>query len=231
MIPTTPALTLKPISDKCPLPAPPAYKMGETVATRLAYGTALAKLGKGNDRVIAMDGDTKNSTFAQKFKDAFPDRFIECFIAEQNLVGVGIGCGTRGRTIPFISTFAAFFTRAYDQIRMGAISQTNANFVGSHAGISIGEDGPSQMALEDLSMFRSIPGSTVFYPSDAVSAERAVELAANKKGICFIRTSRPNVPVIYSNDEPFQVGKCKVVRQSANDKVLVIGCCVTLVEA
>lgn len=213
------------------LSEPPSYQMGQQLATRLAYGSAIVKIGKNNSHVVAMDGDTKNSTFAQKFKDAFPDRFIECFIAEQNLVGVGIGCGTRNRTVPFISTFAAFFTRAFDQIRMGAISQTNANFVGSHAGISIGEDGPSQMALEDLAMFRSIPGSTVFYPSDAVSCERAVELAANASGVCFIRTSRPNVPVIYDNSEPFQIGKAKVVRKSDNDKVTVIGCCVTLVEA
>jgi len=231
VVPEQPSLTLQPINKTAMLASAPAYKLGENVATRLAYGTALAKLGKGNDRVVAMDGDTKNSTFAQKFKDVFPERFIECYIAEQNLVGVGIGCGTRDRTIPFISTFAAFFTRAFDQIRMGAISQTNCNFVGSHAGISIGEDGPSQMALEDLSMFRSIPGSTVFYPSDAVSAERAVELAANTKGVCFIRTSRPNVPVIYGNEEPFAVGKAKIVKKSDSDKVTVIGCCVTLVEA
>lgn len=231
IIPTQPTLNLKPINKKALLSEAPTYKMGETVATRLAYGTGLVKLGKGNDRVVAMDGDTKNSTFALKFKDEFPERFIECFIAEQNLVGVGIGCGCRDRTIPFVSTFAAFFSRAFDQIRMGAISQTNCNFVGSHAGISIGEDGPSQMALEDLAMFRTIPGSTVFYPSDAVSAERAVELAANTKGVCFIRTSRPNVPVIYKNDEPFAVGKAKVVRQSDSDKVTVIGSCVTLYEA
>ncbi|BFZ10767.1 hypothetical protein BsWGS_13806 [Bradybaena similaris] len=231
IIPRQPTLTLSPVSTSVELSQPPSYKLGEAVATRLAYGTALVKIGKTNDRVIAMDGDTKNSTYAQKFKDAFPDRFIECYIAEQNLVGVGIGCGTRNRTIPFISTFAAFFTRAFDQIRMGAISQTNANFVGSHAGVSIGEDGPSQMALEDIAMFRSIPGSTVFYPADAVSTERAVELAANTKGICFIRTSRPNVPVIYENNEPFVVGKAKIVRQSASDQVTVIGACVTLYEA
>jgi transketolase len=231
VIPQQPTVTLSPVSTSVVLSQPPSYKLGETVATRLAYGTGLVKIGKTNDRVIAMDGDTKNSTFAQKFKDAFPDRFIECYIAEQNLVGVGIGCGTRDRTIPFISTFAAFFSRAFDQIRMGAISQTNANFVGSHAGVSIGEDGPSQMALEDIAMFRSVPGSTVFYPTDAVSTERAVELAANTKGICFIRTSRPNVPVIYENDEPFAVGKAKVVRRADNDQVTVIGACVTLYEA
>lgn len=213
------------------LSEPPTYDKNAQVATRAAYGTALVKIGKNNDRVVAMDGDTKNSTFSIKFKEAFPDRFIECFIAEQNLVGVGIGCGTRGRTVPFISTFACFLTRAFDQIRMGAISQTNANFVGSHSGVSIGEDGPSQMALEDLSMFRSIPGSTVFYPSDAVSTERAVELAANTPGVCFIRTSRPNSPIIYSPDDKLQIGKARVVRKSDSDKVTVIGCCVTLFEA
>jgi len=213
------------------LSEPPSYKLGDKIATRLAYGTALAKLGKKNPRVIAMDGDTKNSTFSIKLKEVNPGQFIECYIAEQNLVGVAIGCATRNRTVTFASTFACFLSRAYDQLRMGAISQSNANFCGSHAGISIGEDGPSQMALEDLAMFRAIPGCTVFYPSDAVSTERAVELAANTLGICFIRSSRPNVPVIYGNDEVFQVGKAKVVRQSNNDQVTIIGACVTLVEA
>lgn len=174
------------------LDTPPSYKMGETVATRLAYGTALAKLAKNNSRVIGLDGDTKNSTFADKIKAVDPNRFVEGYIAEQNIVGVAIGAACRDRTVAFVSAFAAFFSRAYDQIRMGAISQTNVNFVGSHCGVSIGEDGPSQMALEDLAMFRAIPGSTVFYPSDAVSTERAAELAANTKGVCFIRTSRPD---------------------------------------
>lgn len=213
------------------LATPPAYKLGECIATRLAYGTALAKIAMNNDRVIALDGDTKNSTYSDKLRKAFPDRFIECFIAEQNLVGVAIGAACRDRTIAFVSTFATFFTRAFDQIRMGAISQTNVNFVGSHCGVSIGEDGPSQMGLEDIALFRTIPGSTVFYPSDAVSTERAVELAANTKGVCFIRTSRPNTAVIYENNEPFQVGKAKVVKQSANDTVLLIGAGITLYEA
>jgi transketolase len=215
----------------CSLSESPAYKLGDKIATRLAYGTALAKLGKNNPRVIGLDGDTKNSTYSIKLKEANPRQFIECFIAEQNLVGVAIGLATRNRTVPFASTFACFLSRAYDQLRMGAISQSNANFCGSHSGVSIGEDGPSQMALEDLAMFRAIPGSTVFYPSDAVSTERAVELAANTAGICFIRTSRPNVPVIYGNDEQFVVGKAKIVRQSNSDQVTVIGACVTLVEA
>jgi transketolase len=209
----------------------PAYKLGEAVATRLAYGNALQKLAKANPRVIALDGDTKNSTFSDKVLKANPKQYIECYIAEQNLVGVGIGAACRDRTVAFCSTFACFFTRAFDQIRMGAISQSNINLCGSHAGISIGEDGPSQMALEDLAMFRTIPGATVFYPSDAVSAENAVELAANTKGICFIRTSRPNTPVLYANDHKFSVGKANVVRSSKSDQVLLIGAGVTLHEA
>ncbi|WAR25310.1 LOW QUALITY PROTEIN: TKTL2-like protein [Mya arenaria] len=159
---------------------------------------------------------------------AHPKRFIECYIAEQNLVWPS---AVPPGTVAFCSTFAAFFTRAFDQIRMGAISQTNVNFVGSHAGISLGFDGSSQMGLEDLAMFGSIPGSTVFYPSDAVSCERAVKLAANTPGICYIRTSSLIVPVINRNDELFQVGKAKVVRRSDSDKVTVISCCVTLLEA
>lgn len=233
-------LTIKAQSPTCVAPTvkisnvklatPPAYKLGEEVATRLAYGTALAKLAVNNSRVIALDGDTKNSTFSEKLKKAFPDRYIECFIAEQNLTGVAIGAACRDRTIAFASTFATFFTRAFDQIRMGAISQTNVNFVGSHCGVSIGEDGPSQMGLEDIAMFRTIPGSSVFYPSDAVSCERAVELAANTKGVCFIRTSRPNTAVLYKNDEPFHVGQGKVVKSTPNDQVLLIGAGITLYE-
>lgn len=216
--------------DNVKLSTPPSYKLGEQVATRVAYGKALAKMAEGCDRVIALDGDTKNSTYSEKLKQQFPERFIECYIAEQNLVGVAIGAMCRNRTIAFASTFAAFLTRAFDQVRMGAISQTNANFCGSHCGISIGEDGPSQMALEDIAMFRAIPGSTVFYPSDAVSCERAVELAANTSGICFIRTSRPSTAVIYKNEEVFQVGIGKVIKQSRKDKVLLVGAGITLYE-
>lgn len=213
------------------LSSPPAYKMGDMIATRLAYGTALFKLAQNNSRVIGLDGDTKNSTYSEKIKNVSPDRYIECFIAEQNLVSIAIGAGCRGRTVPFVSTFAAFFTRAFDQLRMGAISQTNINCVGSHAGISIGEDGPSQMALEDLAMFRAIPGATVFYPSDAVSCERACELAANTKGICFIRTSRPNTTVIYDNQHVFTVGKGNVVRTYGQDDLVIVGAGITLQEA
>ncbi|VDM38775.1 unnamed protein product [Toxocara canis] len=209
---------------------PPNYKKGDSVATRAAYGTALAKIGDACPRVIGLDGDTKNSTYSEKLLKKHPEQFIECFIAEQNLVGVAIGAGCRGRTIPFTSTFAAFFTRATDQLRMGAISFANLKCAGSHAGVSIGEDGPSQMALEDLAIFRAIPSSTVFYPSDGVSTERATELAANTPGIVFIRTGRPANPVIYDNNEDFQIGKGKVVRESDNDNILLIGAGVTLFE-
>nr|CAX73904.1 transketolase [Schistosoma japonicum] len=215
------------------LPSPPQYKIGDKVATRLAYGNALSRIGETCNRVIGLDGDTKNSTFSIKLKDVKPDQFVECFIAEQNLVGVAIGCAARGRTIPFVSTFAAFLTRSFDQIRMGAVSQTNCNFAGSHVGVSIGEDGPSQMGLEDLAMFRTVINSTVFYPSDAVATERAVELAANTMGICYIRTGRPNQPVIYSPEESFCIGKGKVVRTagSTGDHLTVVASGITLTEA
>ncbi|XP_967219.2 transketolase-like protein 2 isoform X1 [Tribolium castaneum] len=229
----------KPLTDDAPivdisnikLSSPPSYKIGDSIATRVAYGTALVKLGQSNPRVIALDGDMKNSTYSEALKKFDPTRYIECFIAEQNLVGVAIGATCRDRTVAFVSTFATFLTRAYDQIRMGAISQTNVNFCGSHCGVSIGEDGPSQMGLEDIAMFRTIPGSTVFYPADAVSTERAVELAANTKGVTFIRTNRPATAVIYPNNHVFQVGKSHVVKKSNNDQVLVIGGGVTLQEA
>lgn len=208
----------------------PSYDAGVKVATRVAYGTALAKLGRSSDRVVALDGDTKNSTFAITFQKEFPDRFIECFIAEQNMLGVGMGCATRDRTVAFASAFACFLSRGYDQIRMGAISQTKLKMAGSHVGVSIGEDGPSQMALEDLAMFRAINNCTVFYPSDAVSCERAVELCANTPNMCYIRTSRPATVVLYGSDEKFEAGKGKVVRQGDSDTCLLIGAGITLHE-
>merc|ERR1711994_112645 len=180
------------------LSEPPAYQIGQSLATRQAYGAALAKIAKSNSRVVALDGDMKNSTFSQELLKVDPSRYIECCICEQNMLGVGIGVACRDRSVAFASTFAAFLTRGFDNLRMGVISQTNVNVVGSHCGVSIGEDGPSQMALEDLAMFRSLPGCTVFYPADAFSAERAIELAANTKGITFIRVSRPATKIIYS---------------------------------
>jgi len=208
----------------------PAYNLGDKLATRQAYGTALAKLAKNHQNVVALDGDMKNSTFSQEMLKVDSNRYIECFICEQNMLGVGIGVACRDRSVAFASTFAAFLTRGFDNLRMGVISQTNLNVVGSHCGVSIGEDGPSQMALEDIAMFRSLPGCTVFYPSDAVSTERATELAANTRGICFVRVSRPATPVIYSNQEQFTIGKAKIVRKSDSDQVLVVAAGITLAE-
>lgn len=212
-----------------PLP-PPTYERGAPVATREAYGAGLARLGTLNPAIVALDGDVKNSTFAEKFKDACPDRYFESFIAEQNMVGAGLGLAACGK-IPFVSTFACFLTRAFDQIRMAGISQANVKLCGSHAGVSIGEDGPSQMGLEDLAMFRAVPGAVVLYPSDAVSAERCVELAARRRGIVYIRTTRPKTPVLYGPDDVFAVGGLKVLCQSDADRVTVVAAGVTVHEA
>jgi transketolase len=209
---------------------PPSYKLGDMVATREAFGTALLRIGQADQRIVAMDGDTKNSTYSEKFYKKFPNRFVECYIAEQNMVGVATGFAARGK-VPFASTFACFFTRAYDQIRVAGISMSNLKVVGSHVGVSIGEDGPSQMGLEDIAMMRAIAGSTVLYPSDAVSAEKLVDQMAEKKGICFLRTSRPKAAVIYNNDEQFPIGGAKVLRQGSGDKATVVAAGVTLTEA
>ncbi|MEI2725564.1 MAG: transketolase C-terminal domain-containing protein [Verrucomicrobiota bacterium] len=200
------------------------------MATREAYGVALVRIGETDQRVVALDGDTKNSTYAEKFFKKFPERSTECFIAEQNLVAVAVGFGTRGK-VPFASTFATFFTRGFDQIRVAGISMANLKLVGSHVGVSIGEDGPSQMALEDLAMMRAVIGSVVLYPSDAVSTEKLLEVMAQHRGIFFLRTSRPKTPVIYKNDEQFPIGGAKIVRQNTGDKVTVVGAGVTLHEA
>ncbi len=227
-----------PPPDRLPLPdrqvpasyPPLTYKPGDKVATREAYGNALARMGEVDERIVAFDGDTKNSTYSEKFMKKFPERFFECYIAEQNMVGVATGFGALGR-VPFAATFAAFFTRAHDQIRMAGHSMANLKLTGSHVGVSIGEDGGSQMGLEDLAMMRSVIGSTVLYPSDAVSAEKLTEQMALNRGIFYLRTSRPKTPVIYSNDEQFPIGGAKVLRQSGSDKVTVVAAGVTLFEA
>ena len=208
----------------------PAYKIGDSVATREAYGTALAALGAIDRRVVALDADVKNSTFSERFEKVCPERFYQTFIAEQAMVGAAMGLAARG-AIPFPSTFAAFLERACDFIRMAGISNVNVKLAGSHAGVSIGEDGPSQMALEDLAMFRGVPNCTVFYPSDAMSAERIMALAAATPGLVYVRTSRPKTPVIYGPDETFAVGGSKTVRKSANDVATVVAAGVTLTEA
>lgn len=209
---------------------PPAYQLGQPVATREAYGAALKKLAAVDPRIVVLDGDVKNSTFAEVFAAAYPARFFECFIAEQNMVGVSVGLSSTGK-IPFASTFACFLTRAYDHIRMAAVSRANLKLMGSHVGVSIGEDGASQMGLEDLAMMRAVAGSTVLYPGDAVAMERLVEQAARTPGIVYLRANRPKTPVLYPNTEEFPVGGSKVVRQSDADAVTVVAAGVTLIEA
>ena len=220
--PATPA-------DYSKMPAP-AYKMGDLVATREAWGTGLASLGGVDPRVVALDADVKNSTFSDRFEKAHPERFYEFFIAEQVMVGAAMGLAARG-AIPFPSTFACFLTRAADFIRMAGISTLNVKLAGSHAGISIGEDGPSQMALEDLSMMRGVPGCAVIYPCDGTSTERLVVEMAQRPGMAYMRTSRPKTPVIYGPDETFPIGGSKVLRQSDADVATVVGAGVTVFEA
>jgi transketolase len=221
-----------PSRDPAEAPAlTPAYALGQEVATREAYGTALAKLARSSARIVAIDGDTKNSTFAERLKEAVPSQFAEGYIAEQNMIGAALGMATEGK-IPFASTFACFLTRAYDFIRMAAYSRPpHLVLVGSHAGVSIGEDGPSQMALEDLAMMRAITGATVLYPSEAVSAERLTEVAARTPGVVYIRTTRPKTKVLYANDEAFRVGGSKTLRSSAKDAVTVAAAGITVPEA
>ena len=212
-----------------PLPAP-SYKIGESAATREAFGVALEALGAVNPLVVALDADVKNSTYSEKFGKKFPDRFFESFIAEQNMLGAAGGLAACGK-VPFVSTFAAFFTRAYDFIRMAAISQSNIKLVGTHVGVSIGEDGPSQMGLEDIAMMAAQPGMTVLYPSDGTCTYRLVEAAANHKGMVYIRAGRPKSPILYGPDERFQIGGSKVLRQSATDALTIVAAGITLFEA
>jgi transketolase len=211
------------------LPAP-AYKLGDLVATREAWGTALAAVGKIDPRIVGLDADVKNSTFSDRFEKVAGDRFFEMFIPEHVMVGAAMGFAARG-AIPFPSTFACFLYRAADFIRMSGISMLNMKLTGSHAGVSIGEDGPSQMALEDLAMMRAIPNAAVLYPCDAVSTERLVAEMAQHKGLAYMRTSRPKTPVTYGPDERFPIGGSKVLQQSADDKAMVVGAGITVFEA
>lgn len=207
-----------------------AYSLGDKVATREAFGAAIAALATTDDRIVALDADVKNSTFSEKFEQQHPERFYQAFIAEQAMLGAAMGLASRG-AIPFPSTFAAFLSRGYDFIRMAAISNLNIKIAGSHAGVSIGEDGPSQMALEDLAMMRAQPNLAVLYPCDGVSTEQLVEAAAYRQGPVYMRTSRPKTPVIYGPDEVFTVGGLKVLRESGNDVATVVGAGVTVFEA
>ncbi|GLI53504.1 transketolase [Thermodesulfovibrio yellowstonii] len=206
------------------------YSFGEMVATRRAYGEALVKIFPEFPDIVVLDAEVSNSTYAEIFKKYYPERFFECFVAEQNMVGMAVGLALRGK-IPFVSTFAAFLARAFDHIRMAQYSEANIKFVGSHAGVSIGQDGPSQMGLEDIAMMRSILNSVVLYPSDAVSTEKLVREAAKHNGIVYIRTTRSATPVIYSYDEEFPIGGSKVLKASDKDLFTVVGAGITLHEA
>ena len=208
----------------------PRYDVGEEVATRKAYGDALAALGAARGDVVALDGEVGNSTFAEIFAKAHPDRYFEMYIAEQQLLAAAVGLQARGWN-PFASTFSAFLSRAYDFIRMAAISRANLRLAGSHAGVSIGEDGPSQMALEDIASMRAIHSSTVLHPSDANQTAKLVAAMADTDGIVFMRTLRPNTPVIYDADEEFEIGGSRVLRSSDEDEVTLVGAGVTLHEA
>ncbi len=207
-----------------------SYGDGKPVATRKAYGSALNRIFPRFKDMVVLDAEVSNSTFSEMFRDAHPDRFFEMYIAEQNMLGMALGLACRGK-IPFVSTFAAFFTRAFDQIRMVQYSQSNIKFCGSHAGVSIGQDGPSQMGLEDIAMFRSVLNSVVLYPCDAVSTDKLVEEAARHNGMVYLRTTRENTPVVYGPQEDFPIGKCKLLRRSANDRVTVIAAGITIFEA
>jgi len=202
----------------------------EKTATRRAYGNALLNLARINEAVVALDGDVKNSTYAEDFFKSFPKRAFQVYIAEQNMAGIGIGMSAKGY-LPFIATFSAFLTRAHDQIRMASYSFSNIKFVGSHSGVSIGADGPSQMGLEDLALFRSIPDCAVIYPCDAYSTEACVESLARHRGLSYLRTSRPATNLIYSKDEKFPIGGSKVLRRSKNDAAAVIAAGITVHEA
>jgi len=220
----------KPPQPEVRAAGPVSYPLDKPVATRNAYGQALARLFPQFPQIVSLDGEVSNSTMAEIFQNAYPDRFFEMYIAEQNMVGAALGLACRGK-IPFVSTFAAFLTRAYDQVRMAQYSEPNLKFVGSHAGVSIGEDGPSQMGLEDLAMMRAILDSVVLYPCDAVSTQHLVAAAAQHYGMVYLRTTRMATPILYRPAEQFAIGGCKVLRQSDNDKATVVAAGVTVFEA
>jgi len=217
-------------SRSAQLPVPPYEAGGKEVSTRRGFGDGLAALASFDPRIVVVDGDVENSTYTEDFQKVAPDRFFEGYIAEQNMTGMAMGLAARGQ-VPFVSTFACFLTRAFDFIRMAAISNLNIKFVGTHAGVSIGEDGPSQMGLEDLAMMCAEPNFTVLYPSDATSAWRATGLIAEQPGPGYLRAGRPNTPILYGPQEPFQIGKCKVLRKSDRDRALIVAAGVTVFEA
>jgi transketolase len=221
-------LPLKKNQEKIPLSL--SFAPGKMFATREAYGETLAKLGAIDPNVVVLDAETSNSTYADKFKAIYPERFYEMFIAEQNMISAALGMSKLGLT-PFVSSFAAFLTRAFDQIRMAQYSEPNLKIVGSHAGVSIGADGPSQMALEDLAIARSILNSVVLYPADAVSTAKLTALMAKFRGLFYMRTTREKTPLIYKESDQFEVGGSKIIHQSEKDVAVIFSCGITLHEA
>ncbi|MGH3319114.1 MAG: transketolase [Streptosporangiaceae bacterium] len=208
----------------------PRYTLGKAVATRTAFGEAVTALGGARGDVVVLDGEVADSTRGQYFADAHPDRFVECYIAEQQMIAAAVGLQVRG-LVPYAATFAAFLTRAYDFIRMAAISRANIKLVGSHAGVAIGEDGPSQMGLEDIAALRAVHGSVVLHPCDANAAARLTAAMADHDGICYMRTIRGNTPVLYEPDEPFEIGGSGLPRSSPDDRVTIVAAGVTVHEA
>ncbi len=207
-----------------------SFEKNKEYATREIFGQALIKAGEKNKDIYALDGDVKNSTFTEYFQKSFPDRFVECYIAEQNMVSAAAGFSRLGK-IPFVATFAAFLARAADQIRMARVSEANIKFIGSHVGVSIGEDGPSQMGLEDISLFGTIPDAVVLQPSDAASTAKLVQLMVSHKGFVYMRTLRPKTAILYDNAEEFKIGGSKILRQSENDQLTVAATGITVFEA
>ena len=230
-VPTAKPESLKPAAPAAAKPLKlPTYEVGGKEATRKAYGDALVAVGANRPDLVALDSEVSNSTFAEEFKNAYPDRFFEMFIAEQQLVSAAVGLAVLGKRV-VASTFAAFFTRAFDQIRMAALSNATLHLVGSHCGVSIGQDGPSQMGLEDLAMMRTVRGSTVLYPCDPNQTTALVNAIVDLPGISFLRTTREKTPVIYASGEPFPVGGSRLVRHSDRDQVAVIAAGITVHEA
>jgi len=228
--PKKPAQTKLPENVSAEIQIEMSFEKNKEYATREIFGQALIKAGEKNKDIYALDGDVKNSTFTEYFQKSFPDRFVECYIAEQNMVSAAAGFSRLGK-IPFVATFAAFLTRAADQIRMARVSEANIKFIGSHVGVSIGEDGPSQMGLEDISLFGTIPDAVVLQPSDAASTAKLVQLMVSHKGFVYMRTLRPKTAILYDNAEEFKIGGSKILRQSENDQLTVAATGITVFEA
>jgi transketolase len=207
-----------------------SFEKNKEYATREVFGQAVTQLGEKNTDIYALDGDVKNSTFTEDFLKAFPERFVECYIAEQNMVTVAAGLSRLGK-IPIVATFAAFLTRAADQIRMARVSEANIKFVGSHVGVSIGEDGPSQMGLEDIALFGALPDTIILQPADGISASKLVPLMISHHGFVYMRTLRPKTPVIYDASEEFQIGGSKTLTHSEDDALTIAATGITVFEA